>query len=63
MIWEIVFLIVLISLNAFFAAAEIALISLNDNKIKRMDDEGNKKAKLLKSLLSEPSKFLATIQI
>jgi putative hemolysin len=50
-------------LNAFFAASEIALISLNDNKIRLMAEEGNKKAKLLKHLLSEPSRFLATIQI
>ncbi|NLZ92995.1 MAG: HlyC/CorC family transporter [Firmicutes bacterium] len=54
---------ILIVLNAFFAASEIALISLNDNKIKLMADEGNKKAKLLIKILSEPSKFLATIQI
>jgi|SRR5690554_4804994 len=49
--------------NAFFAASEIALISLNDNKIKHMADEGNKRAKLLVKVLSEPSRFLATIQI
>jgi len=49
--------------NAFFAASEIALISLNDNKIKQMSEEGDKKAKQLTQLLSEPSKFLATIQI
>jgi len=60
---NILFLMALIMLNAFFAASEIALISLNDNKIKLMADKGNKKAKLLKNLLSEPSKFLATIQI
>ena len=53
----------LIALNAFFAASEIALISLNDNKIKLMAEEGNKKAVLLRKLLSEPSRFLATIQI
>jgi len=56
-------LIVLILLNAFFAASEIALISLNDNKVKAMAEEGDKKAKLLHNLLSEPSRFLATIQI
>lgn len=50
-------------LNAFFAASEMALVSLNDNKIKFMADEGNKKAKLVLNLLSEPSRFLATIQI
>ncbi len=63
MISELLLLMVLIVLNAFFAASEIALISLNDNKIKLMADEGNKKAKLLMKILSEPSKFLATIQI
>ncbi len=64
MITELLFLVVLIIFNAFFAASEIALISLNDNKIKLMaEDAGNKKARLLKKLLSEPSKFLATIQI
>lgn len=63
MFTEIVILIILIMLNAFFAASEIALISLNDTKIKTMADSGHKKAKLLHSLLSEPSRFLATIQI
>ncbi len=56
-------LIILIILNAFFAASEMALVSLNDNKIKLMADGGNKKAKLVENLLSEPSRFLATIQI
>lgn len=60
---EILVLIVLIVLNAFFAASEIALISLNDNKIKLMANGGNKKAIMLQNLLSEPSRFLATIQI
>ncbi len=63
MITKILFLFILIAVNAFFAASEIALISLNDNKIKLMADEGNKKAKQLVHLLSEPSRFLATIQI
>lgn len=60
---EFIFLILLISLNAFFAASEIALISLNDNKIKVMAEDGHKKAKQLLKLLGEPSRFLATIQI
>jgi putative hemolysin len=50
-------------LNAFFAASEMALISLNDNKIKMLAESGDKKAKMLQNLLSEPSRFLATIQI
>jgi Hemolysins and related proteins containing CBS domains len=60
---EILFLIVLILLNAFFAASEIALISLNDNKIRIMAEDGDKKAKIINNLLGEPSRFLATIQI
>lgn len=63
MITEILFLLILIGVNAFFAASEIALISLNDNKIKLMAEEGNKKATQLVKLLGEPSRFLATIQI
>jgi len=53
----------LILLNAFFASAEIAFISLNDAKIDKQAKEGNKKAKKIKDMLVNPSKFLATIQI
>lgn len=60
---EIFILGILIILNAFFAASEIALISLNDNKVKMMAEKGDKKAIMLHQLLSEPSRFLATIQI
>jgi len=60
---RILFLFFLIAVNAFFAASEIAIISLNDGKIKKMAEEGNKKAKQIAKLVSEPSKFLATIQV
>ena len=60
---QIIVLIILIALNAFFAAAEIAFISLNDAKIDLLVKEGNKKAKKIKAMLSNPSKFLSTIQI
>ncbi|HOP99866.1 MAG TPA: hemolysin family protein [Acetivibrio clariflavus] len=63
MFTELLVLIILIVLNAFFAASEIALISMNDTKLKLMAEEGNKRAVLLKKLVDEPSKFLATIQI
>lgn len=63
MFTEILVLFILILLNGFFAASEIALISLNDNKIKAMAEEGDKKAIQINNLLKEPSKFLATIQI
>lgn len=61
--FQILILIILILLNAFFAATEIAFISLNDAKIDVMAKEGNKKAKKIKGMLENPSKFLATIQI
>jgi putative hemolysin len=60
---SILVLAILVVLNAFFAASEIALISLNDNKIRIQAEEGDKKAVLLQKLLGEPSRFLATIQI
>lgn len=60
---EIFILFVLIFVNGFFAASEIALVSLNDYKIKAMAEEGHKKAKLVQALVSEPGRFLATIQI
>ena len=56
-------LAILIFINAFFAATEIAFISINDAKIEKQAKEGNKKAKQIKKMLKEPSKFLATIQI
>ncbi len=60
---EIIILIILVLINAFFAASEIAFISLNDAKIEIEAKEGNKKAKKIKKMLENPSKFLATIQI
>lgn len=63
MLTEIFLLVILIVLNAFFAASEMALISLNDNKVRLMAEDGDKKAKQLLKLLREPGKFLSTIQI
>lgn len=63
MITQIVILVVLILLNAYFAASEIAFISLNDTKIEKQAKEGNKKAKQIQKMLKNPSEFLATIQI
>ena len=56
-------LIVLILVNGFFAASELAFVNLNDNKVKRLADQGDKKAKKLYQLISNPSLFLSTIQI
>ena len=56
-------LLVLTLLNAFFSASEMALITINDNKIRLLADEGNKKAKQLLQVLESPTRFLSTIQI
>ena len=63
MLAQLVVLVILIFINAFFAASEIAFISLNDAKIEKQAKEGNKKAKQIEGMLKSPSKFLATIQI
>ena len=55
--------IVLIALNAIFACAEIAVLSINETKLERMADQGDKRAKRLWKLTREPAKFLATIQV
>ena len=63
MIGLIILQIVLIALNAIFASAELAVLSINETKLERMAEEGNKRAKRLFKLTREPAKFLATIQV
>ena len=63
MLFMIVLQIVLIALNAIFACAEIAVISMNDNKLAKMVAEGDKRALRLARLTSQPARFLATIQV
>lgn len=62
-ILKLLLLFVLIIVNAFFAMSEIAIISLNDTKMQRLADEGNKKAKQIVKLTANSSNFLSTIQI
>ena len=52
-----------IILIAVFACAEIAVLSINETKLERMADQGDKRAKRLFHLTREPAKFLATIQV
>ena len=54
---------VLIALNAVFACAEIAVLSINETKLERMANQGNTRARRLFRLTREPAKFLATIQV
>ncbi|MBR3816736.1 MAG: HlyC/CorC family transporter [Clostridia bacterium] len=63
LIFSIVLLFFLILVNAFFAMSEMAIVSLNDNMIDKLAEEGHKKAKKIKKLTENPSNFLSTIQI
>lgn len=62
---EIAILLLLLAIlfNAFFAASEIAVISLNDAKVKRDAENGTRIDKILCRFVTEPVKFLATIQV
>ncbi len=63
-IWLMLLLqLVLIVLNAIFASAEIAVISISEGKLEKLSEDGDKRAKKLLKLTSEPAKFLATIQV
>lgn len=63
MLQSIILLIILIIMNAIFASAEIAVISTNETRLRKMAEEGSKKAKRLMFLLEQPARFLATIQV
>lgn len=63
MIKQILLQIILIALNAFFAATEIAVISLNEKKVRALAEDGNKKALKMLKIIEEPTQFLSTIQI
>ena len=60
---QILLQIILILINAFFAATEIAVISLNTTKLKKMAEDGDKYAPRLLKMAENPSGFLSTIQI
>ena len=63
MLIPIILQIVLIFLNAVFACAEIAVISMSAPKLEKMAEQGDKRAKRLVALTSQPARFLATIQV
>ena len=56
---QLILLAVLILINAYFAAAEMAIVSANKNRIRTLANEGNKKAVILNKLIDEPNKFLS----
>ena len=55
--WQIILQVVLISLNAVFACAEIAVITMNDAKLAKLAAEGDKRAIKLARLTSQPARF------
>lgn len=63
MLSQILVLLLLTLVNAFFACAEMAMVSINKPKIKRLAEQGNKKARMVQEFQYEPTKFLSTIQI
>lgn len=60
---QIIFLIVLLIGSAFFSASETALMSLSKIRIRHMQDEGVKGAKLVSSLIENPNKLLSSILV
>ena len=60
---QILLQIILIAINAFFAATEIAVVSLNTTKLKKMAEDGDKYAPKLLKMAENPTSFLSTIQI
>ena len=62
-IWMLLLQALLIGLNAVFASAEIAVLSVSETKLAKLSEQGNKKATRLMRLTRQPAKFLATIQV
>ena len=60
---QLLLITILTLINAFFAASELAMISVDKKKVATQAEDGNKKAKILLNLLEEPSRFLSTIQV
>ncbi|MBU3180987.1 hemolysin family protein [Clostridium psychrophilum] len=60
---QLILIVILTLINAFFASAEMAIVSLNKNNIKKLSENGNEKALLLAKLIKEPTKILSTIRM
>ncbi|MBP1888911.1 putative hemolysin [Clostridium moniliforme] len=60
---QLILVFILTAINAFFSSAEMAIVSVNKNKIKILAEDGDKRAKLLEKIIEDQSSFLATIQV
>lgn len=62
-LFDLLLLVFFTLLNAFFAGAEMAVVSVNKNRIRSLAEEGNKKAKVIEKLFDDSTRFLSTIQV
>lgn len=60
---QLILIVILTLINAFFAASEIAIVSMDQKKLKQKSTDGDEKSKLLVALVDRPSRFLSTIQV
>lgn len=60
---QLLFQLLLILINAFFASTETAVVSLNENKVRKQAEDGDKKAALMLRMIESPTRFLSTIQV
>jgi putative hemolysin len=63
MLSDIVLIALFIVINGFFAASEIAVVTIRRSRIRQLIDEGRSNARVLNKLREEPDRFLATTQI
>ena len=62
-LFDLLLLLFFTLMNAYFAGAEMAVVSVNKNRIRSLAEEGNKKAKVIEGLFDDSTKFLSTIQV
>lgn len=62
-LFQITILVILTLINAFFAGSEMAVVSVNKNKIHRLSEQGSKNAALIERLMKDSTIFLSTIQV
>mgnify|MGYP006070532633 FL=1 len=62
-LFDLLLLVFFTLLNAYFAGAEMAVVSVNKNRIRSLAEEGNKKAKVIEKLFDDSTRFLSTIQV
>ncbi|CAB1250457.1 Magnesium and cobalt efflux protein CorC [Clostridiaceae bacterium BL-3] len=62
-VFELMLILILTVINAFFSAIEMAIVALNRSRINYLAEQGDEKAEIILKLLKEPNNFLATIQV